>query len=92
MLEAAIDQKMEDQAEFVRWWAENVKKRGKRGKGKTNEKNSTGPRYLFVEDAERLTDIKHQQVSKWRRRTVARAVDLERALQHRHLVGVLPAA
>ena len=37
-LMAAVEQKMEDQAEFVRWWDENVKKLGKRGKGKANEK------------------------------------------------------
>jgi hypothetical protein len=28
MLEAAIEKKMEDQAEFLRWWDEKVRKKG----------------------------------------------------------------
>ena len=59
-LEIAIDKKMEDQTEFVRWWDENVRRRGEKS-------NSTEQRYLVV-DAEDLTGISHQQVSKWRRR------------------------
>ena len=59
-LETAVDQKIEEQEEFVRWWRDNV-----RGKGKKS--NSTDPRY-FQEKAEELTGIKHQQVSKWSKR------------------------
>ena len=29
MLEAAIEQKMKDQTEFVQWWKENVRDRGR---------------------------------------------------------------
>lgn len=59
-LETAVEKKMEDQTEFVRWWAENVRGKGKRA-------NSADPRY-FVEEAETNTEISHQQVSKWSRR------------------------
>ena len=43
MLADAIDQKMEDQAEFVRWWAEKVRDRGKRA--------NVSDQKLFVEQA-----------------------------------------
>ena len=29
MLEAAIEQKMKDQTEFIQWWKENVRDRGR---------------------------------------------------------------
>ena len=50
--------------EFVRWWGETVtpNKGGDRQKG---EKRGTA---LFVSEAESLTDLTQQQVSKWRRR------------------------
>jgi hypothetical protein len=50
-----VDQKIEDQREFVGWWREKV-----RGKGKN--RNSADPRY-FQEQAESLTGITHHQVS-----------------------------
>lgn len=59
-LEAAVEQKMEDQAEFVRWWGENVREKGQRA-------NVSDPRH-FVADAETHTGITKQQVSKWRNR------------------------
>jgi hypothetical protein len=60
LLEQAVEKKIEDQAEFVEWWGEAV-----RGKGKRSNSADLG---YFVEQAEALTEIKHQQVSKWRRR------------------------
>ncbi len=45
------------QAEFVAWWRENV-----RGKGKRSNGPDLG---YFVDDAETQTGIRHQQVSKW---------------------------
>jgi len=58
-LERAVDQKIEEQAEFVRWWHEKVREKGQKS-------NSAVPRY-FVTDAEKLTGITHQQVSKWKK-------------------------
>jgi len=60
LLERAVDEKVEEQAEFVRWWADTI-----RGKGK--KRNNADPGY-FVEDAEKLTGISQQQVSKWAKR------------------------
>lgn len=60
LLEEAIEKKMEDQTEFVRWWDEGVRDKGQRA-------NVSDPRH-FAADAEELTGIRKQQVSKWRRR------------------------
>jgi hypothetical protein len=60
LLKQAVEAKAEEQAEFVEWWAEKV-----RGKGKRS--NSADLDY-FVEQAEALTGITHQQVSKWSQR------------------------
>lgn len=60
-LEAAIDQKLEEQREFVRWWGETVTP----WKG-TRTDLSADPRFS-CDDAESLTGITHQQVSKWRK-------------------------
>lgn len=57
LLETAVDHKMEEQEEFVRWWRENV-----RGPGKVN---SPRPGRIGMDDAENQTGITHQQVSKW---------------------------
>ena len=54
-----------NQDEFVGWWGGNV-----RGKGNSN---SADLRY-FVEDAERISGITHQQVSRWLNRLKERAV------------------
>ncbi len=59
-LETAIEKKMEDQSEFVRWWDENVRRPG--------QGNNADRRYLSVDQAEDLAGITQQQVSKWRRR------------------------
>jgi hypothetical protein len=37
-LETAVDQKLEDQAEFVRWWKEKVSVRHGMGRGKGNKR------------------------------------------------------
>ena len=59
-LETAVEQKLEDQAEFVRWWQEKV-----RGPGKTNSRR---PGIIDAPRAEELSGITFQQVSKWRAR------------------------
>lgn len=63
-LEAAIDQKLEEQAEFVRWWDERVGVNHGAGRG---NKNNADPRCFSRSDAEALTGITQQQVSKWRK-------------------------
>lgn len=62
-LEIAIDQKMEDQSEFVRWWGEKVSK----GHG-GNRQEPRSAHLMSTTDAETQTGITHQQVSKWRNR------------------------
>jgi phage N-6-adenine-methyltransferase len=64
LLEDAIDAKIEDQREFVRWWDENVGVRHGAGRG---NKNNADPRSFSAEDAEAETGISQQQVSKWRK-------------------------
>lgn len=58
-LEAAIDQKIEEQTEFVRWWRETVTP------GKGTRTDLSADRRFSCDDAEALTGISHQQVSKW---------------------------
>jgi ParB family chromosome partitioning protein len=58
LLEDAIDKKLEDQDEFIRWWQEKVRRAG-------NPSISADPRELTASVAEELTGITHQQVSKW---------------------------
>lgn len=59
LLETAVEQKIEEQREFVQWWKEHV-----RGDGRPS-KTSAGPRQFSQDEAERYTQITHQQVSKW---------------------------
>ncbi len=62
-LQAAIEQKIEDQREFVRWWAERVQ-----GKGQPKKNSARSSLVLLpAKDAEDLTGIRHEQVSRWRR-------------------------
>ena len=63
-LVTAVDAMIEDQTKCVRWWDENVtpNKGGDRHRG---EKRGSA---LFVSEAQELTGITQQQVSKWRRR------------------------
>ena len=65
MLENAIDQKMADQAEFVRW-EEKVTARHRPGRG--GAELNADRRLIKMSDAEAATGIKQQQVSKWRNR------------------------
>ena len=60
-LETAVEQKMEDQAEFVRWWGEKVRPPGQ-------ARNVPDRRQYSVEESTNLTGITKQQVSKWGRR------------------------
>jgi hypothetical protein len=61
-LEAAVEQKIEDQTEFVRWWRETVRP----NRGARTDIN-VGPRFS-CEDAEELTGVTQQIVSKWNKR------------------------
>ncbi len=67
MLEAAIDQKLEDQSEFVRWWEETVTP-NKGGDRKSKNQIPRSADLISMPKAEDLTAIRNQQVSKWRRR------------------------
>jgi hypothetical protein len=62
-LETAVDQKIADQREFVAWWQATVRRAGKPA-------GSNQPRSALIaqEDAEKRTEIKHQQVSRWAKR------------------------
>lgn len=65
MLRDAIKRKLDDQAEFVAWWGKHVTMR--HGLNRHNVERADR-RTLDMEAAEKATEIKHQQVSKWRRR------------------------
>ena len=60
LLVEAIDQMLEDQKEFVRWWLETVRRAG-------SPSISADPRELTANVAEDLTGISHQKVSKWKK-------------------------
>jgi hypothetical protein len=59
-LETAVDQKIDEQRQFIGWWDASVRDKGERGK-------SPGTR-LFVAEAEQLTGMKQQRVSDLGRR------------------------
>lgn len=63
-LETAVDQKIEEQKEFVRWWLEAVTA----NKGGDRKSDQTRSSALLMPEAEKLTQISHQQVSRWRKR------------------------
>lgn len=64
LLEQAVDQKIEEQAEFVRWWDDNLTpNRG--GDRVSDQKRSTA---LLVTHVEQETGISQQKVSRWRKR------------------------
>ena len=67
LLEEAVDQKIEEQAEFVEWWDKNVSVRQSAG---NNQYSSNADLRLSIskDEAEALTKIPQQQVSRWRRR------------------------
>jgi hypothetical protein len=60
-LEAAVEQKIEDQTEFVRWWDEKVRPPGR-------QPNNPDLDYLAVDHAEEISGIVQSTVSKWRSR------------------------
>ena len=62
LLEQAVEQKIVDRAEFVEWWGEKVTPHRTRKSVRADQ----GEQKMV--DAERLTGIKQQQVSKWRAR------------------------
>ena len=59
LLAAAVDQKIEEQREFVQWWRETVTP------GKGTRTDLSADRRFSCEDAESHTKISHQRVSKW---------------------------
>jgi len=61
-----VEQKLEDQAEFVRWWGEHVSIRESPGRGGNKSNADRGS--ISRSDAEQLTGITQQQVSQWRHR------------------------
>lgn len=60
LLERAIDEKIEQQQEFVQWWRETISSRHG-----GDRKSRTANGVLDVPKAEELTGITQQQVSKW---------------------------
>ena len=65
LLERAVEQKIEEQAEFVQWWRDRVTPRQSPGR---NGQSNADPRSISKSDAESLTGITQQQVSKWAKR------------------------
>ena len=61
LLEKAIDAKVEEQEEFVRWWRETVTPGHGGDRGKIPDRGSWSS-----EKAEELTGITPQQVSRWK--------------------------
>jgi phage N-6-adenine-methyltransferase len=65
-LEAAVDQKIEDQREFVAWWRATVTPQISRGRG--GNKSSADLRTIPMRKAEELSGIRNQLVARWRQR------------------------
>ena len=65
--ETPIAKKIEEQSEFVRWWKETVSVR--HGENRYSIDNAD-LRSLSKADAEELTRITQQQVSRWRKKLV----------------------
>lgn len=62
LLEKAVDEKLDEQEDFVEWWRAHVTTR--HGAGRGNKKNSV-PDSFSVEEVEKRYEIKQSQVSKW---------------------------
>jgi len=78
LLEKAIDAKIEQQREFVEWWREKVSpNRG--GDRKSQNQVPRSAHLIARDDAEKLTEITHHQVSKWATR-LKREADYRLAL------------
>lgn len=65
LLQRAIEEKISDQIALVTWWDENVTPRLHSGRGKMSADRRT---IISLAQAEELTGIANQQVSKWRKR------------------------
>jgi phage N-6-adenine-methyltransferase len=65
-LDVAIDEMIEFQKEFRAWWQDNVGKNWGGDRGKSADRRTCLP----LEEAEKKTGIRHQQVSKWNERLV----------------------
>lgn len=61
LLEKAVDHQIKEQRQFVEWWGANVRD-AHRGKPRADR----GVVYSMAE-AEKKTEIKHQQVSRWKK-------------------------
>jgi len=66
LLERAVDQKIEDQRAFVAWWARTVTPGQSVGRG--GRKSSADRGTIPMREAEALSGISNQQVSRWRQR------------------------
>lgn len=64
LLEQAVDQKIEEQAEFVQWWEDNISVRHGAGRGK----KITEPLSFSIDRIEEETGIGPMKVSRWRKR------------------------
>jgi phage N-6-adenine-methyltransferase len=64
LLEQAVDAKMAEQAEFVRWWDENVRRKGGERWIDPAERGNQG---MALDEAQKRTLISNQQVSRWRK-------------------------
>jgi hypothetical protein len=74
LLERAVEAKIEEQAEFVEWWGEAVQRPG----GDRQSADHCCPPEIMVPEAENLTGITKEQVSKWRKRLEDRDAYRER--------------
>jgi phage N-6-adenine-methyltransferase len=68
LLEQAIEQKIEEQIEFVQWWKEHVGS----NHGGDRSKNADRDSCFSCEKAEELTGITQPQVAKWKKRLADR--------------------
>jgi phage N-6-adenine-methyltransferase len=66
LLERAIDEKIDQQREFVAWWRANVTPRHRPGRG--GVELNADQRLVSKADAQSRTGITQQQVSKWAKR------------------------
>jgi DNA N-6-adenine-methyltransferase (Dam) len=71
LLGDAVDEQIDDQIEFVRWWQGHVTPG--HGAGRGNKKVTERRPFYTVEEAEKLTEISKQKVSKWALRLKDRA-------------------
>ena len=64
LLEEAVERKLDEQEEFVRWWREKVRRPGR---------NNSDLNYFSVDNAEAWTGISQVQVARWNKRLQDRA-------------------